>query len=302
MRNKEEFHMSDSVLDTIQKKIFLLDGAMGTEMMKAGLGHGECPEAWNLDRPEAVKDIERRYYEAGSDAVVTNTFGGNPIKLAAYGLERRCRELNLAAARLAKEVRPEGRFVGGDMGPTGKFIKPMGEYEEAQFEEAFAVQAAALDEGGVDFFIMETMYDLREALCAVRACRKVSSLPVFATMTFNKSPRGFFTLMGDSPSKCLKALEQGGAAAVGANCFLDSEAMVELVKIMRPETGLPLIAQPNAGQPHVLGGREMVYSQSREDFVRHIVRIIEYGAQVVGGCCGTDPDTIRRLAEVLKKT
>jgi 5-methyltetrahydrofolate--homocysteine methyltransferase len=294
--------MPASLLDIIKKKVMLLDGAMGTELMRAGLGRGECPEAWNVDRPEAVKDIERRYYEAGSDAVVTNTFGGNPIKLAAYGLERRCREFNLAGARLAREVRPEGCFVGGDLGPTGKFLKPMGDYEESRFEESFVVQAAALNEGAVDFFIIETMYDLREALCAVRACRKASSLPVFATMTFNKSPRGFFTLMGDSPSKCLKALEQEGAAAVGANCSLDSEAMVELVKVMHPETGLPLIAQPNAGQPHVLGGREMIYSQSREDFVRHIVRIIEYGAQVVGGCCGTDPETIRRLAEVLKKT
>lgn len=187
------------------------------------------------------------------------------------------------------------------MGPTGKFIKPMGEYEEAQFEDAFAVQAAALDEGGVDFFIMETMYDLREALCAVRACRKVSSLPVFATMTFSKSPRGFFTLMGDRPSKCLKALEQEGAAAVGANCFLDSKAMVELVKIMRPETGLPLIAQPNAGQPEIHSGKAVTYSQSQDEYIRHIPQIIQNGARIVGGCCGTDPGTIRRMAEILKK-
>lgn len=294
--------MPASLLDIIKKKVMLLDGAMGTELMRAGLAWGECPEAWNVDRPEAVKDIERLYYEAGSDAVVTNTFGANPIKLAAYGLEQRCLEFNLAGARLAREVRPEGCFVGGDLGPTGKFLKPMGDYEESRFEEAFAVQAAALNEGGVDFFIIETMYDLREALCAVRACRKASSLPVFATMTFNKSPRGFFTLMGDSPSKCLKALEQEGAAAVGANCSLDSEAMVELVKAMRGETDLPLIAQPNSGQPEVLGGRQVAYSQGREDYVRHIVRIIEYGARIVGGCCGTDPLTIRRLAEIINKT
>jgi len=293
--------MSASLLDLLKQRTVLLDGAMGTELMRAGLGQGECPDAWNVDKPEAVKDIQRRYFEAGSDAVVTNTFGATPIKLAAYGLEQRCREINLAGARLAKEVRPEGRFVGGDMGPTGKFLKPMGEYEEPQFEEAYLVQAAALDEAGVDFLIIETMYDLREALCAARACRKASSLPVFVSLTFSRTPRGFFTLMGDSPSKALKALEQEGASAAGANCTLDSEAMVELVKIMRPETRLPLIAQPNAGQPDVLGKKEMTYSQGSAEFVRHMLRIIDYGAQVVGGCCGTDAETIRRLADVIKR-
>ena len=291
--------MSNSILDLQKQRTVLLDGAIGTELMKAGMSMGECPDAWNVNRPEAVKDIQRQYFEAGSDAVVTNTFGANPIKLAAYGLQDRCRELNLAGARLAKEVRPEGSFVGGDIGPTGKFLKPMGEYEESQFEEAFLVQAVALDEAGLDFLIIETMYDLREALCAVRACRRASSLPVFASLTFSRTPRGFFTLMGDSPARGLKALEQEGAAAVGANCTLDSEAMVELVKAMRAETDLPLIAQPNAGQPEVLGGKEVTYSQGREDYVRHIARIIEYGAQIVGGCCGTDPLTIRRLAEII---
>jgi len=294
--------MSISILDLLKSKTVLLDGAIGTELMKAGMGQGECPDAWNVEKPEAVQDIQRRYFEAGSDAVVTNTFGANTIKLAAYGLQHRCREINLAGARLAKKVRPEGRFVGGDMGPTGKFLKPMGEYEEPQFEEAFLVQAAALDEAGLDFLIIETMYDLREALCAVRACRKASSLPVFASLTFSRTPRGFFTLMGDSPAKGLKALEQAGAAAVGANCTLDSEAMVDLVKVMRAETSLPLIAQPNAGQPEVRGGGEVAYSQGREDYIRHIVRIIENGAQIVGGCCGTDPITIRRLAEIINKT
>ena len=293
--------MAISLLDLLKHRTVLLDGAMGTELMKAGLGQGECPDAWNIDKPKVVQEVQRRYFEAGSDAVVTNTFGANPIKLAAYGLERRCREFNLAGARLALGVRPEGRSVGGDIGPTGKFLKPMGEYEEPQFEEAFFVQAAALAEGGVDFLIIETMYDLREALCAVKACRRASSLPVFASLTFSRTPRGFFTLMGDSPSKGLKALEQEGAAAVGANCTLDSEAMVELVKIMRPETKLPLIAQPNAGQPDVLGGKETTYSQDREDFIQHLLRIVECGAQVVGGCCGSDPQAIRRLAKAIKK-
>jgi 5-methyltetrahydrofolate--homocysteine methyltransferase len=294
--------MSISILDLLKQRTVLLDGAMGTELMKAGLGSGECLDAWNINRPEIVQDIQRRYFEAGSDAVVTNTFGANPIKLAAFGLQHRCREFNKAGARLTMEVRPEGCFVGGDIGPSGKFLKPMGEYEESELEEAFLVQTSALTEAGVDFFIIETMYDLREALCAVKACRRASSLPVFACLTFSRTPRGFFTLMGDSPAKGLKALELEGAAAVGANCTLDSEAMVDLVKIMRPETGLPLIAQPNAGQPDVLGGRDMIYSQGREDFIRHLVRAIESGAQVVGGCCGTDPDTIRGLAEIIKKT
>ncbi|OGD30364.1 MAG: hypothetical protein A2Y56_09150 [Candidatus Aminicenantes bacterium RBG_13_63_10] len=288
-----------NILDSIRQRVLLLDGAIGTELMKAGLEPGRCPDAWNLEKPDTVRDIQARYFDAGSDLVVTNTFGATPLKLAAYGLQDRCREINLAGARLLNEVRPAGKFIGGDIGPSGKFVKPQGEFEEAQLEETFGRQAEALAEGGIDVFVIETMYDLREALCAVRACRRASPLPVFATMTFNRTPRGFFTLMGDSSAKCLRALEEAGVSAAGANCTLDSSDMADLVLALRAETRLPLIAQPNSGQPQVGPGGEIAYSQGLEDYVRHFPQIIANGARLVGGCCGTSPETIRRLAELV---
>jgi 5-methyltetrahydrofolate--homocysteine methyltransferase len=288
-----------TVLEAAASRVLLLDGAMGTELMRAGLEPGTSPDAWNLERPDVIRAVQSAYYAAGSDLVVTNTFGASPLKLAGYGLEARCREINREGARLAGGVRPPGKFVGGDIGPTGKFLKPQGEFDEAQLEEAFALQAAALAEGGVDAFFVETMYDLREALCAVRACRRTASLPVFVTMTFNRTRRGFYTLMGDSPAKCLKALEEAGASAAGANCTLDSSDMADLVGVMRAETGLPLIAQPNAGRPQASAEGEVVYSQGLEDYLRHFPRIIDNGARLVGGCCGTTPETIGRLAALL---
>ncbi|MBN2199207.1 MAG: homocysteine S-methyltransferase family protein [Candidatus Aminicenantes bacterium] len=289
-----------NILETVRERTLLLDGAMGTELMRAGLEPGRSPDAWNLDNPEAVRAVHARYFAAGSDLAVTNTFGATPLKLAAFGLQERCRAINMAGARILNEVRPEGRYVGGDIGPTGKFLKPQGEFAESQFEDAFARQAEALAEGGVDMFLIETMYDLREALCAVRACRKVSPLPVFATLTFNRTRRGFFTLMGDSPARGLADLEKAGAAAVGANCTLDSADMADLVEIMRTATSLPLIAQPNAGQPQVGPGGEVVYSQGLEDYVSHFPRILDNGARLIGGCCGTTPETIRRLAGLVE--
>lgn len=287
-----------SLLEILGRRVLLLDGAMGTELMRAGLEPGRSPDSWNLERPDAVRDIHRRYFDAGSDLVVTNTFGATPLKLSAYGLGDRCREINRAGALLLGAVRPPGRFIGGDIGPTGKFLKPQGEFDESQFEEAFAEQAEALAAGGVDAFFIETMYDLREALCALRACVSVSTLPVFATLTFNRTPRGFFTLMGDSPAKCLLALEEAGAAAAGANCTLDSADMADLVQIMSDVTRLPLIAQPNAGRPEVAPGGGVAYSQGLEDYVRHFPRIMDNGARLIGGCCGTTPETIRRLSEL----
>jgi len=286
--------------EVLQTRAILFDGAMGTELLRAGLPQGACPELWNVDRPDAVREIHRSYFAAGSDAVLTNSFGGNWVKLAAHGLEGRCYELNFAAARLAVSAKRAGGYAGGSMGPTGKFLKPQGEYEERDFEEAFAVQAEALSAGQVDFLLVETMYDLREALCALRAARRVSRLPAFATMTYNRTPRGFFTLMGNSVRQCVQELEAGGAAALGANCTLDSAEMVELVAAIKKETRLPVLVQPNAGQPVLEAGDAVSYSQNVEDFVRHVPALIASGANIVGGCCGTTPDYIRRMAGIVK--
>ncbi len=285
----------------LRERAILLDGAMGTELIRAGIPQGECPELWNVDRPEAVREIHRRYFEAGSDAVLTNSFGGNKIKLGSHGLEGRCYELNLAAASIARETKKPGAFVGGSMGPTGKFLKPQGEYDESDFEEAYAVQAEALTAGKVDFLLIETMYDLREALCALRAAKKVSPLPVFVTMTYNKTPRGFFTLMGNGVKQCIhEVVDCGGLRGIGANCTLNSSDMVSLIQEMRKETSFPLIAQPNAGQPVLAAGDTVTYTQEIDDYVKHVPEIIASGANIIGGCCGTNPEFIRRMAEIIK--
>lgn len=294
--------MKAKILDLIRERIVLLDGGMGTELIKAGLPQGSCPELWNIENPEVVRAIYRSYYQAGSDAVLTNTFGGNQIKLSSFGLEKRCHELNFAAAQLANEVRPEGKFIGGSIGPTGKFLQPQGEFTEKEFEEAFAVQAKALTLGKVDFLMIETMYDLREALCAVRAAQRASSLPLIVSMTFNRLPRGFFTLMGNSIRQCLEELEGMEVAVAGSNCTLNSAEMADLIGEMKKFTSLPLVAKPNAGQPVLTKTGEVAYSQDIKDFLRHIPRIIENGASLVGGCCGTNPDYIRGMAEIIKKS
>lgn len=292
-----------TILNLIRERTVLLDGGLGTELMKRGLPQGICPELWNIKKPEAVKDVYMSYFEAGSDAIVTNSFGGSKIKLASHGFDDQCYELNFAAAKLAQEVKPKGRFVGGSIGPTGKFLQPQGEFTAADFEQAFAAQARALCTGKVDFLLIETMFDIREAHCALRGARQAASgIPIFVTMTFDRKPRGFFTLMGDSVAKCIEELEKNEVPVIGANCTLSSQDMADLIKDMRSRTSLPLIAQPNAGQPGLSGSGELVYSQDIEDYIRHIPRIIENGANLIGGCCGTSPEYIWRMADIIKTT
>ena len=292
--------MAGTILDLSKERTVLLDGGMGTELIRSGFTQEDCPESWNVQKPEIVKKIHMSYFDAGSDVVLTNSFGGNRIKLASHGLGDKCHELNLAAARLAAEIKPKDKFVAGSMGPTGKFLKPHGEFTEEEFESAYAVQAKALADGGVDFILIETQYDLKEALCALRGARRSSHLPIFVTMTFNRNPRGYFTIMGDSVLQCLEELEAQDVPAVGTNCTLDSSDMVDLIKIMREATPLPLIAQANAGQPSISSEGEVTYSQDVEDYVRFIPQMTKNGARIIGGCCGTNPDYIKRMAELIR--
>ena len=294
--------MSRTILELVKERVVLLDGGTGSELIRRGLPQGACPEAWNVERPEIVKSVHAAYFKAGSDAVTTNSLGGSRIKLASHGLQARATELNVAAARIARSVAPAGHFVAGSIGPTGKFLKPQGEFSEEEFEEAFAEQAAALARGGADLLLVETQYDLREALAALRAARSAApALPVFVTLTFNAYPRGYFTLMGNSVPAAAEALERAGASVVGANCTLDSREMVGLVKAFSQATRLPVVAQANAGKPVLGTDGGFSYSQNLEAYVSFVPAILEAGANVIGGCCGTDPDYIRRMAEIIRK-
>lgn len=291
--------MNGNIIDLARKRTVLMDGAMGTELMSRGLPQDACPEVWNIEKPEIVQEVHLSYYEAGSDVVTTNSFGGSRLKLAAHGLESRTYELNCAAAALARAVKPAGKFVAGSMGPTGKLLKPQGDYTEEQFEAIFSEQAQALTDGGVDFLLIETMYDLREAMAALYGARRVSPLPVFVTLTFNRTPRGYFTFMGNSVAQCVLELEKADVAAYGANCMVDSRDMVGLVRAFREKSYRPIIAQANAGKPEVCGDGTVKYSQGIEDYVRFVPDLVKAGANFVGGCCGTNPAYIRKAAAAL---
>jgi 5-methyltetrahydrofolate--homocysteine methyltransferase len=287
-------------LTRLQKQVVIFDGAMGTMLQAEGLLPGECPELWNVERPEIVQKIHRAYFEAGAQVVETNTFGANPIKLAAIGLEGRTHEFNYQGARLAKTVAPPDGLVAGSVSPTGKFLEPLGDLTYPQVVEIYKAQIGALAEGGADLICIETMSDIEETAAAIQAARAVCSLPVIATMTFNLDAIGFRTIMGISPEIAAIRLKREGVDIIGSNCGQGMEEMILLMKQMRPLTSLPLIAQPNAGLPQLSEGK-VTYPQSPEDFAQEVPELLQTGINVIGGCCGTTPEHIRLLAEKVRE-
>jgi len=285
-------------LELVKQRIVLFDGAMGTMLIARGLSSGVAPEKWNIERPEVVEEIHQAYFSAGSDVVQTNTFGGNRFKLRDKQLEDDLVRINETAVRLAREVCPPGKFVAGDVGPSGKLMAPFGPYGVREMEAIFAEQGQILVDAGVDLISIETMFTLEEALAALRAIRGITDVPIFVSLSFDLKPRGFFTLMGETPKACVKALEENGADVLGSNCQLGSREMVDLIYEMRRWTNIPIIAQPNAGSPVVKGG-ETVYEQSPEEFAEDVLRIVEAGAKVIGGCCGTTPRFIQEAGQHL---
>jgi len=261
---------------------------MGSLLIAAGLDAGRAPEHWVLDHPDRITTAHRSYLDAGADVIQAVTFGANPLKLASAGLPERARDVNEGAVRLARDVAGAGgALVSGNIGPTGKFFPPMGDATEGLIDEAFAEQAELLAGAGVDVITIETMYDLREARAAVRAARR-TGLPVLASMTFEVRPRGFFTIMGDRLVPSLAALAEDGADVVGFNCSAVSGQMVPMVEEAVAGLQTPVMVQPNAGQPRAtLDG--VVYDADPDEFVVDLMRMIDAGARVVGGCCGTDP-------------
>lgn len=291
---------SKSILDLIKERIVLFDGAMGTQLINRGLEKGDCPELWNLQRPDDLAEIYKSYFDAGSDVVTTNTFGGNAVKLESYGLQGRVGELNNASVKIAISICPEDKYVAGGMGPTGKFLPPVGKGSLEDFDRSFKQQAEALAESGVDLIIIETQYDLREAVSALKAA-KSTGLPVIVTMTFELKKRGYFTIMGNKVADSMKVLEENGADVVGANCSLDSIPYIELTKQIRRSTSLPVLVQPNAGQPEIIDG-EIHYNETPGSFAESAEKLISAGANLIGSCCGSTPEFTRKIAEVLRKS
>jgi len=278
-----------------KKKHFLGDGAMGTMLQQAGLEIGAAPESMNIEQPEVVKKIHLAYLEAGSDIIQTNSFGGSVLKLSRYGLADQMEAFNMAAAKLAKEaVHEAGRkaLVAGSIGPTGELISPFGTLEPQEAEEAFALQAQALARGGADLILVETMTDLVEAKAALSGALR-TGLPVWVTMTFEANGR---TNWGVSAKEAVEALKASGASAVGANCSVGPKEMLATAQELA-KGGLPVILQPNAGLPQLIGD-ETVFPLGPEEFAQCMKPLLEY-AKIVGGCCGTTPRHIAKLRDLL---
>ena len=279
-------------------RILLSDGAMGTELQKRGMPAGTCPELLNIEQPELIKSIYRDYYEAGSDIVETNTFGGNCFRLKHFGYEERAAEFCKQAAQLAKELCPDGRFVAGSIGPSGEVLEPLGTLSSNEAYEAFAQQAAALAEGGADVLFVETMMDLEEAVIAVKAAKENTDLAVSATMTFDLTASGPRTSYGIDPAMAVQRLSEAGADILGANCGNGMEVILAVMQAMRPLTDKPLLAQPNAGMPEVVENT-LVYHETPETMEDNYRRLIAMGVNIVGGCCGTNAEHVRMLRRLI---
>jgi 5-methyltetrahydrofolate--homocysteine methyltransferase len=280
------------------KGVLIGDGAMGTMLMSAGLAAGNAPESWNVDKPEQVERVHAAYLAAGSDWILTNTFGGSPDKLAGYGLEAKCEEYNRAAAELARRAAGESGLVLGNIGPTGRLMAPLGDADPDQVEDGFKRQASALAEGGANGFAIETMADATELKAALRACVPLG-LPVIASMSFNKSDNGYATMMGVTTLQAAGIAESEGAWACGMNCQLSAEEMLGAVAEFKAASSLVIFAEPNAGSPELVDG-ETVFRQGPEDMAAGIDGIRSSGAGIIGACCGSTPEHIRAIAEQLK--
>lgn len=282
-------------------KPIVADGAMGTMLFSLGLQRGQSPELWNVERPDDVRSVYRAYIEAGSQIILTNTFGGNRPRLAMHGLEHRAVELNRAAAQAARQEADAADHpvvVGGSIGPTGHMLVPVGTLEFDEAVSIFEEQAGALIAGGVDVLWIETMSDLEEIRAAIEGARRVdAAFPLVATMTFDTKGR---TMMGTTPEKALKTLSSWGVIALGANCGNGPDELETAVRRMRDtDATLPLIAKANAGLPHMQGDTP-VYDATPDVMAAYAQRVAALGARIIGTCCGSTPDHIRAIVQALQ--
>lgn len=287
------------IVDAVKTgKILVSDGAWGTFLYKKGLKPGECPESWCLERFDDVADIAKSYIDAGADMVETNSFGGTCFKLKRFGLDNKVSEINEAAARASRKAAGD-KHVIASIGPTGKMLVTE-EVTEEEMYEAFREQAVALEKGGADALCIETMSDKDEAAIAVKAAKENTKCEVICTFTFEKNAKGEYrTMMGVSPVEAARAALEAGADIIGANCGNGAERMIEIVREMRaayPDT--PILVHANAGLPQNVDGVD-VYPESPEVMASYVKGLIEAGANIIGGCCGTTPAHIKAIKEAI---
>lgn len=281
-----------------ETKIILIDGAMGTVLMSKGMEAGQSPEKMNLDQPDIVKEIHRAYIEAGSNVILTNSFGANRFRLQRHGLDDRVREINLVAAKLAREVADEYPHVvvAGSVGPTGELMAPFGKLTFEDAIQAFSEQVAGLSSGGVDVIWIETMADLQEVKAAVQGARTVTRLPVAVTMTFESRGR---TMMGVTPEQLVQLANEMDFRAVGANCGKGPQELEAVIERMyKAGCKLPIIAKANAGIPKLVDGK-VLYDGTPEIMAEYARSVRQRGATLIGACCGSSPEHIREMRHAL---
>ncbi len=290
------------ILELLNSKGTLVsDGAWGTFIHQKGLTADECPESWNLSRPDDIYDVALSYVQAGADMILTNSFGGSPFKLAPYGLDDKTYEINKAAAEISKRAAGRDVLVLGSVGPTGKMLM-MGEITEQELFDGFVEQIKGLSDGGADAIIIETMSDMDEARVAVRAAKSVSDKEVVCTFTFSLTPAGEYrTMMGTSPVETVEMLLSEGVNIIGANCGNGTAGMIEIVKEIRAEnTEIPVLVHANAGMPELRDGISF-FPETPDEMSAQIIDLVAAGANIVGGCCGTTPGHITKIVELVRK-
>ena len=289
------------LLEKLEKSgVLISDGAWGTMLQSKGMTTDDCPEEWNISHADDVRDVAKAYTAAGSDLILTNTFGGSRIKLEKKGFADRVAEFNESGAHNSVEVAGSA-IVAGSVGPTGEFIEPLGSITAEEMEGIFAQQIAALLKGGVRVICVETMMAVEEAVCAVKAAKKLDpTVEVIATMTFDKTPNGFRTMMGVDPLRAVNELSEVGADILGSNCGNGIEGMIEVAAEFRKHTSKPILIHANAGVPELIDG-QTVFRQSPEDFAANAQALIDAGANIIGGCCGTTPQHIAAMKGAIGK-
>jgi methionine synthase I (cobalamin-dependent) len=280
------------------RRVLLADGATGTNYQDMGIEPGVAPEERVFDAPEQVRELHRRFAEAGSDLVLTCTFGATTPRLADGPLAGRTKELNIRAAELARDAVGDGLLVAGSLGPTGQLVEPYGLLTREIGVEAYAEQAQALSDGGVDLLVLETFFALDEALWAIEGAQSATDLPLVASFSFDQGTR---TMMGLSPTDVVESVEPLGVAALGANCgrsLEDTDAIV--TEMLAASSGIPLWIKPNAGVPRIVGDA-VVYEADPDMLAEHVRRYADQGARIVGGCCGTTPEHVAAIARALAR-
>ncbi|MCD8023333.1 MAG: homocysteine S-methyltransferase family protein [Lachnospiraceae bacterium] len=288
--------MTKQEFQKLTEHLLLVDGATGSNLMKMGMPRGVCTEQWVLDNKEVLQSLQKAYIEAGSRVIYAPTFGANRCNLAKHGLEDRIREMNLTLAGYSREIAGDDILVAGDISPTGAMMEPMGDMTYEKAFEIYQEQVGYLVEAGVDLIAVETMYQIEETMAAIDAVHSVCDLPVLCTVTV-EADGSIFT--GGNATEAAVSFEASGADAVGINCSVGPDQLVSVIRNIKENISVPVIAKPNAGMPQIDKLGRAVYSMSAAEFAQNMKALVEAGATIIGGCCGTTPEYIREVARVL---